>query len=92
MISTLIVPVIALMVVRWVDRLGLRWPAALVVVFASLAYGVLFWIDGLSASCRIDQSECLGATATAYIFLASIMLISFVSTAILLQSRNMVTQ
>jgi hypothetical protein len=87
-LSTLIAPVVALIVVGLGRRFGLQWPVVLAGIFASLGYGVLFWVNGLSASCRIDLSECLGATASAYIFLSAIMVVSFVSTLVLIRSRK----
>ncbi|WP_147448179.1 hypothetical protein [Mesorhizobium sp. YM1C-6-2] len=62
-----VVPVAMMLAAGLSPRLGLGRFAAVTVVVLSLIGAGLIWLSGLRATCGINESECLGATATTYL-------------------------
>ncbi|MDO6964908.1 hypothetical protein [Rhizobium alvei] len=60
-------PMVVLAGMTIAARLGLGLVLSLCLSAFALAGGVWMLISGVNASCAIDESECVGATATAYV-------------------------
>jgi predicted neutral ceramidase superfamily lipid hydrolase len=63
-------PCFVLLVSALIIRPGLRTWAMLILSALALAISTVFLRQGVIQSCQIDQSECLGATATSYLVVA----------------------
>lgn len=63
-------PCFVLLVSALIIRPGLRTWAALILSALALAISTVFLRQGVIRGCQIDESECLGATATSYLVVA----------------------
>jgi hypothetical protein len=59
-------PLVLLAAIAIAARLGLGRVLSLCLSASALAGGAWVLTSGVDASCAIDESECVGATATAY--------------------------
>jgi lipopolysaccharide export LptBFGC system permease protein LptF len=88
MTLSILLPVIVLLAIALSSRLRDHGQLASILAFAALAFNVLSWINGLSSTCRINESECIGATAAAFLFVVPALLAAFWSTGLILRHHS----
>jgi hypothetical protein len=82
----MITPVALMMGAVIAGRFGVGRVVSTTLVAVALAAGIWVLLRGVGASCAIDESECIGATAAAYIYGFFWLMAASLSVALILRA------